>query len=62
MLRPALIQVAANDILSDKGEVYGRKLNGAGVEVIIVRYNGVIRDFGMLNALAIMQLKRLFFQ
>ena len=51
-LPPALIQVAENDILRDQGEAYGRKLNEAGVNVTTVRYNGMIHDFGMLNALA----------
>ena len=51
-LPPALIQVAENDILRDQGEAYGRKLNKAGVKVATVRYNGMIHDFGLLNALA----------
>jgi acetyl esterase len=51
-LPPALIQVAENDILRDEGEAYGRKMEQAGVQVISVRYNGMIHDFGMLNGLA----------
>lgn len=51
-LPPALIQVAENDILRDEGEDYGRKLDAAGVEVTTVRYDGMIHDFGLLNALA----------
>jgi acetyl esterase len=51
-LPPALIQVAENDILRDEGEAYGRKLDEAGVVVTTVRYNGMIHDFGLLNALA----------
>ena len=51
-LPPALIQVAENDILRDEGEAYGRKLEQAGVQVLCVRYNGVIHDFGLLNGLA----------
>ncbi|CAN1573373.1 Aes Esterase/lipase [Flavobacteriaceae bacterium] len=51
-LPPALIQVAENDILRDEGEAYGRKLDEAGVTVSTVRYNGMIHDFGLLNALA----------
>ena len=51
-LPPALIQVAESDILRDGGEAYGRKLDAAGVAVTTVRYNGMIHDFGLLNALA----------
>jgi len=51
-LPPALIQVAENDILRDEGETYGRMLDEAGVWATTVRYNGVIHDFGLLNALA----------
>ncbi|MGI4865105.1 MAG: alpha/beta hydrolase [Janthinobacterium lividum] len=51
-LPPALIQVAENDILRDEGEAYGRKLSEAGVAATTIRYNGMIHDFGLLNALA----------
>ena len=51
-LPPALIQVAENDILRDEGEAYGRKLSEAGVPTTTIRYNGMIHDFGLLNALA----------
>jgi len=51
-LPPTLIQTAENDILRDEGETYGRKLDEAGVPVTVVRYNGMIHDFGLLNALA----------
>ncbi|MDB5276562.1 MAG: alpha/beta hydrolase [Ferruginibacter sp.] len=51
-LPPALIQVAGNDVLRDEGEAYGRKLDEAGVPVTVVRYNGTIHDFGLLNGLA----------
>lgn len=51
-LPPTLIQVAENDILRDEAEAYGRKLDEAGVPVTIVRYNGMIHDFGLLNFLA----------
>ena len=48
----ALIITAENDVLRDEGEAYGRKLIGAGVEVVTTRYNATIHDFVMLNALA----------
>ncbi len=50
-LPPALIQTAEFDVLRDEAEAYGRKLDAAGVEVKSVRYNGMIHDFGLLNAL-----------
>lgn len=51
-LPPTLIQVAGNDVLRDEGEAYGRKLDQAGVPITVVRYNGTIHDFGLLNGLA----------
>jgi acetyl esterase/lipase len=51
-LPPTLIQVAESDILRDAGEAYGRKLDLAGVPATTIRYNGMIHDFGLLNALA----------
>lgn len=51
-LPPALIQTAENDVLRDEGEAYARKLDEAGVPVMLSRYGGLIHDYGMLNPIA----------
>lgn len=61
-LPPTLIQVAENDILRDEGETYGRLLGEAGVPVTTIRYNGMIHDFGLLNALATLPATRSLFE
>lgn len=61
-LPPTLIIVAENDVLRDEGEAFGRKLNEAGVQVTTTRYNGMIHDFGLLNALATLPATRAAFE
>ena len=51
-LPPALIQVAGNDVLRDEGVAYARQLDAAGVDVTSVRYENLIHDYGLLNAIS----------
>ena len=51
-LPPALVQTAGNDVLRDEGEEYARKLDAAGVDVVAVRYSGMIHDWGLLNPIS----------
>lgn len=49
---PALVQVAGADVLRDEGIAYALNLDAAGVDVTLVRYESMIHDFGLLNALS----------
>lgn len=51
-LPPALVQVAGNDVLRDEGLAYARRLDAAGVDVTSVRYENLIHDYGLLNAIS----------
>ncbi|WP_437204873.1 alpha/beta hydrolase [Planctomicrobium sp. SH664] len=48
----ALVITGEADVLRDEGEAYANKLRAAGVEVTAVRFQGIIHDFVMLNALS----------
>ena len=50
-LPKALVITGEADVLRDEGEAYGRKLREAGVDVTATRYEGIVHDFVMLNAL-----------
>jgi acetyl esterase len=51
-LPKALVITDEADVLRDEGEAYAAKLRAAGNDVTTVRYEGIIHDFAMLNALA----------
>ena len=50
-LPPAMVIVGEADPLRDEGEAYAAKLRAAGVPVTAVRYQGIIHDFVMVNAM-----------
>jgi acetyl esterase/lipase len=51
-LPPTIVQTAENDVLRSEGEAYARKLDEAGVDVTLMRIQGMIHDYGLLNPLA----------
>jgi acetyl esterase len=57
-LPPTLLITGEADVLRDEGEAFASKLRGAGVPVTAVRFQGIIHDFVMLNALARTQAAR----
>ncbi|MEV7486030.1 alpha/beta hydrolase [[Kitasatospora] papulosa] len=50
-LPAALVITGEADVLRDEGETYADKLREAGVPVTAVRFQGIIHDFVMLDAL-----------
>jgi acetyl esterase len=50
-LPETLVITGEADVLRDEGEAYAARLRAAGVAVTATRYQGVIHDFVMLNAL-----------
>jgi acetyl esterase len=57
-LPPTLLVTGEADVLRDEGEAFAGKLREAGVPVTSVRFQGIIHDFLMLNALAHTQAAR----
>ncbi|MNW68334.1 alpha/beta hydrolase fold protein [compost metagenome] len=57
-LPQALIITGEADVLRDEGEAYAKKLREAGVPVTAVRFQGIIHDFVMLNAMADTEAKK----
>jgi acetyl esterase/lipase len=51
-LPPTFLCVDEADPLRDEGESYAAKLRQAGVPITTVRYDGIIHDFMLLNALS----------
>lgn len=51
-LPPALVQVAGADVLRDEGLAYARRLDAASVDTTVVRYESLIHDYGLLNAIS----------
>ncbi|MFT4105678.1 MAG: alpha/beta hydrolase [Lacrimispora sp.] len=50
-LPDTMILTGEADVLRDEGEAYARKLRAAGVDVTSMRFQAIIHDFVMLNAL-----------
>ncbi len=50
-LPPTLLFVDEADVLRDEGEAYAAKLRAADVPVTTVRYDGVVHDFMLLDAM-----------
>jgi acetyl esterase/lipase len=51
-MSPGLVFVDEADVLRDEGDAYAAKLTAAGVPVATVRYDGVVHDLMLLNAMS----------
>ena len=51
-LPATLLLVDEGDVLRDEGEACAAKLRAAGVPITTVRYDGVVHDFMLLNAMS----------
>jgi acetyl esterase len=54
----ATVTLIEADVLRDEGEAYAAKLRTPGVPVTTVRYDGVVHDFMLLNAMSEAQATR----
>ena len=54
-LPPALVLTAEFDLLRDEGETYAARLEAAGVETVLTRYDGAVHMFFQMGTTEIGQ-------